>query len=253
MDIITKVPPEICIIRGLVPLTLEDLLESGILFIAEEAVNEIINTPVPIGEIYTLVKCSIIGEKERFTIDHEWRLDEPFEFWFELGKEIELEASYIPLGTTQPVISLSWSGTITVSTDIISIDLASSETEPIMTRVILNPPAGTCKEGEEITLTGELLGMLSEEHSTPYTFPIVGASIKIYDADIGLEDLKFGPDLLASGTTDLQGRFTVTWTCQVTDWILIWPERTVEIYASFEGNERLLSSSSQQYTVQVEE
>ena len=169
------------------------------------------------------------------------------------GKEIELEASYIPLGTTQPVISQSWSGTITVSTDIISIDLASSETEPIMTRVILNPPAGTCKEGEEITLTGELLGMLSEEHSTPYTFPIVGASIKIYDADIGLEDLKFGPDLLASGTTDLQGRFTVTWTCQVTDWILIWPERTVEIYASFEGNERLLSSSSQQYTVQVEE
>lgn len=122
----------------------------------------------------------------------------------------------------------------TVVTQIIQKMLPPAQTKPIKTVLTLDTPTRVVKAGSPITFTGKLV-----ESNTGK--PVSGAKIKIMDSDIGRDDL------LASGTTESEGRFSITWTAKKTD-----PrDNTAEVYAKFEGNDNYQPAKSEQFTVEI--
>jgi hypothetical protein len=66
--------------------------------------------------------------------------------------------------------------------------------------------------------------------------------VGIYDVDVGRDDL------LASGVTQTDGNFTITWKAKKTDAF----DNTAEIHAKFEGDEDHKRSVSKQYIVTID-
>jgi len=122
----------------------------------------------------------------------------------------------------------------TVVTQIIQKMIPPAQVKPIKTSLVLDTPPRSVPIGSTVTFTGRLA-----EDGTGK--PVIGAKVKILDSDIG------GDDLLASGSTDNEGRFNITWIAKKVD-----PhDNTVEIYARFDGNDDYQRSKSKQFTVEV--
>jgi len=106
------------------------------------------------------------------------------------------------------------------------------------TLLTLNTPSSSVGEGDTITFTGRLI-------RADTGAGIAYATVKIYDSDTWPTP----HDLLASGTTDAYGYFSISWVAKPMDWL----DRTVEIYAKYDGSSVYNSSTSSQYTVTVTE
>jgi len=98
------------------------------------------------------------------------------------------------------------------------------------TILILNRSLHRVRIGSTITFSGRLFGNVTGEG-------LENAKIGIYESDGAF--LKETP--LASGNTSILGGFNIDWTVKKMDW---W-DNSIEIYAKFEGEERLRASSSQ--------
>ncbi len=104
----------------------------------------------------------------------------------------------------------------------------------VETVLTLDPPPSTAAKGSTVTFTGRLV--------EAYTgIPVAGAVIKIYESDVGFDDL------MVSGTTRSDGGFSIEWTAKKMDW---W-DKTAETYAKFDGTTLYAPSRSSQYTITV--
>jgi 5-hydroxyisourate hydrolase-like protein (transthyretin family) len=122
----------------------------------------------------------------------------------------------------------------TVVTQIIQKMRPPAQHKPIKTSLILDTLPRTIPIGLPVTFTGRLV-------ETGTGKPVSGVNIRILDSDIG------GDDLLASGTTENEGRFSITWTARKTD-----PhDNTAEAYAKFEGNDDYQQSKSKQFVIEI--
>jgi hypothetical protein len=102
------------------------------------------------------------------------------------------------------------------------------EGRQIITRLILDPIPEKVSLDMEIEFTGRL-------EESPSMTPLLGMRVEIMEKDIGRDDL------LASGTTDEGGRYSIPWNVTMVDWI----DETMEIYAKFEGTKRYRDSKSE--------
>ncbi|MEM2507554.1 MAG: mechanosensitive ion channel family protein [Nitrososphaeria archaeon] len=106
--------------------------------------------------------------------------------------------------------------------------------KPLKTLLILEEPPKSVKAGTTITLKGRLIEAESGK-------PIPNMVIKIFDKDVGKDDL------LAIGHTNGDGFFNIEWEATKTDLL----DNTVELFAKFEGNEDYRQSKSNLYVVEV--
>ena len=121
-----------------------------------------------------------------------------------------------------------------IVTQIIQRKLPKAIMKPARTMLILEAPVATAKKGSTVTFTGKLF----EEGGKPLS----GKTVGIYDVDVGRDDL------LASGVTQTDGNFTITWKAKKTDAF----DNTAEIRAKFEGDEDHKRSVSKQYVVTID-
>ena len=103
--------------------------------------------------------------------------------------------------------------------------------KPLKTTTILEKPPATAVKGTVVRFTGRLVETATED-------PIASKLVKIFDSDVGRDDL------LASGTTMNDGSFIIKWTAKKTG---RWD--ATEIYAEFEGDKSHKPSKSGKYTV----
>jgi len=122
-----------------------------------------------------------------------------------------------------------------VVTQIIQKKRPAAITKPIRTVLTLDAPPIRTAVGSSVVFIGEL----TEE---PTGDPVAGATVKIFERDVG------GDDLLASGNTQEDGSFKVEWTAKKTDPI----DNTAEVYAKFEGSDNHRKSESKQHVVTIE-
>jgi len=122
----------------------------------------------------------------------------------------------------------------TVVTQIIQKMKPPAQLKPIKTSLTLDFPPSSVSAGSPVIFTGKLVEVDTGK-------PVTGATIKIVDSDFGRDDL------LASGTTESDGRFSVKWIVKKTDL----RDNTAEIYANFEGNDDYQSSKSKQSVVEI--
>ena len=121
-----------------------------------------------------------------------------------------------------------------IVTQIIQRKLPKAIMKPARTMLILETPVATAKKGSTVTFMGKLF----EEGGRPLS----GKTVGIYDVDVGRDDL------LASGVTQIDGNFTITWIAKKTDAF----DNTAEILAKFEGDEDHKRSVSKQYIVTID-
>jgi len=121
-----------------------------------------------------------------------------------------------------------------VVAQIIQKKLPPKTPKPAKTVLTLDTPPISVATGSTVVFTGNL-----KESETGK--PVVGATIKIMERDIGREEL------LASGVTDSGGNFRIEWKAKKTDW----RDNTAEVYAKFEGNDDYREAKSEQYTVTI--
>lgn len=123
----------------------------------------------------------------------------------------------------------------TVVTQIIQKKKPPKQLKPIKTVLELEKPSEKVNVGATITFTGRLLELESGK-------PVPNALIKLMESDIG------GDDLLGSGITDSEGRFSIAWIARKMD-----PhDKTAEIYAKFEGNEDYQPSRGKVFVLKIE-
>jgi small conductance mechanosensitive channel len=122
----------------------------------------------------------------------------------------------------------------TVVTQTIHKKMPPIESKPVKTILTLDPPSANVAEGVAIIFAGKLVEAATGK-------ALAGETIAIYDSDVG-ED-----DLLASGTTESDGTFTIGWKAEKVDPF----DNTAEIYARFEGDDDNRSSKSDRFVVKV--
>jgi hypothetical protein len=122
----------------------------------------------------------------------------------------------------------------TVVTQIIHKKTPSVKTTHVHTVLTLQPPPRTVTAGAPVTITGNLREAESET-------PVPNATINLYDRDWRLDDR------LASGKTDPDGRFSMTWIARQTD---RWDDYT-ELYVLFDGTDVHRRSASKPYTIEL--
>ena len=106
-----------------------------------------------------------------------------------------------------------------------------SEPTYYTTSITLNRIPNSVRDGDSVTFTGQLASG---------KYAVNGAIIKIKEAD-------FGPDqTLASGYTDSNGRFSITWTAREGS-----VETDFDIYATFEGSSNYKKSKSSEQVMSV--
>ena len=120
----------------------------------------------------------------------------------------------------------------TVVTQIIQRKKTPITSEPAKTILILDPPPNNVAEDSKVVFTGKLAKAATGN-------PIADKTIKIFESDIGRDDL------LASGITEHDGSFKIEWVVKKSDrW-----GNTVEIYARFDGDDANTHSTSNKYTI----
>jgi hypothetical protein len=121
-----------------------------------------------------------------------------------------------------------------VVTQIIQKIKSTKTQKPISTVLSLNPPSSIVLAGSKIEFIGKLL-----EHNTGE--PISDMNIRLYESDMGLDDL------IGSGKTVDNGQFNIEWKATKVDW----RDRTAEVYVKFEGNADYGESRSSQYEIKM--
>jgi hypothetical protein len=109
-------------------------------------------------------------------------------------------------------------------------ELLSMSKAPV--RIILDQPVNSTLAGSIVTFTGRLINEVTGEGVTQ-------ATIEIYESDWIISEL------LAIGTTNIDGTFSISWIAQKGDW---W-DATTEVYAKFEGTSVYESSQSEQFVI----
>jgi len=104
------------------------------------------------------------------------------------------------------------------------------------TTLILDEPPRNVKKDSAIAFSGKLIGADTGEG-------IPRAKIDLYESDRPL--LK--DDYMASGHTRSNGTFNIEWKSEKMDW---W-DKTVEVYAKYEGTASLKPSRSNQYRISL--
>ena len=123
----------------------------------------------------------------------------------------------------------------TVVSQIIQKESTDLPQKPIRTSLLLDPPREIVDEGAVIKFTGKILETKTEK-------PVSDSIIKIFDSDLGLDDP------IESGESDEDGSFKIEWIAkQIDRW-----DKTVEIYAKFEGDENHRSSESKKHVINLE-
>ena len=107
----------------------------------------------------------------------------------------------------------------------------------INTILTLNAPSSAPK-GETVTFTGRLT-------RADTGAGIAYVTIRVYDSDTWPDS----DDLLASGTTNANGYYSITWVAESADW---W-DSTTEAVAKFDGIDSFNSSMSSVYTINITE
>lgn len=123
----------------------------------------------------------------------------------------------------------------TIVTQIIKKKLPGVSLKPLRTLTLLIEPPSKAVKGSVIVLSGKLVEQESDR-------PIAEKVIKIFDQDIGRDDL------LSSGITNADGTFEISWKVRKTDVL----DNTVEIYAKFEGDDNYRCSNSKVFTLTVQ-
>ena len=106
--------------------------------------------------------------------------------------------------------------------------------EKVGTTLTLYVSTASPTEGQTVTFTGKLT-------RNDTSAGVSGATIEIYDDDL------IGDDLMASGTTDSNGNYSITWTATSMDPT----DRVVEDYAKFGGTSQLSGSQTSVYSLPV--
>ncbi len=136
--------------------------------------------------------------------------------------------------TTEPVAKFE--GTASFNSSMSSV-YTINITEKPGTTLTLSAPS-TAVEGTTVTFTGRLT-------RNDTGAGVEGVTVKIWDSDT----LPDTDDLLASGTTDSNGDYSITWTAEAADpW-----DSTTEPVAKFDGSTQLKSSMSSVYTINITE
>jgi small-conductance mechanosensitive channel len=105
---------------------------------------------------------------------------------------------------------------------------------PTPTTLTLDQLPKNVKVGETIVLSGKLT-------ETGNGKPLVEATVRILDRDIGKDDL------LGEGATDVEGSYRIDWEVRRVDKF----DDTAEINAKFEGDEDHRSCNTKQYVIEV--
>jgi hypothetical protein len=122
------VPPALCIAKVVspIPLSLDDMIQTGFVTLSEDVIKEITGVAVPVSKIVTalqIVQC-LYGTEDKVEIVGNWQFGQPQTYYFALDRNAKLEAEYqyVPLGTTSPVTETGqWQGTIDQSLDSIIV------------------------------------------------------------------------------------------------------------------------------------
>ena len=149
------------------------------------------------------------------------------------GKVKEIKLMHVVLETEDSENDiLIPSGTIV--TQIIKKKLPKVSPQPMKTVISLDEPSPNLAKGSTVVFTGRLF----EEETGK---PVGERTVQILDEDIGRDDV------LASGATNAEGRFAISWKARKTDVL----DNTVEIYAKFGGDNKYRGSNSDVFSVTV--
>jgi hypothetical protein len=120
----------------------------------------------------------------------------------------------------------------TVVTQIIQKQKPPTVTKPVETSLTLNPPPCNVAVGSTVTFIGKLVEAESETS-------IACSTINIFDSDVERDDL------IASGISESNGRFSIRWIAKKVDrW-----DNTIEIYAKFDGDDEHRPSKSNHHSI----
>mgnify|MGYP002153775694 CR=1 FL=1 len=127
------VPTHVCLARTVVPLTIEDMVETGFVELTEEVVTQIAGKYVPISYVVMaveVVQCFIDPGEDMVQIDRDWKFDQPQKLYFALDRDAKLEAvfEWFPPDTTMSVKEIGeWRGPVSGSTNQITIAIGSKD------------------------------------------------------------------------------------------------------------------------------
>jgi len=122
----------------------------------------------------------------------------------------------------------------TVVTQIIQKKKPPVTPKLVKTILILDSPSSSVAEGSTLIFTGKLVEAITRN-------PVADKTIKIFESDVG------GDDFLASGITESDGSFSIKWTAKKMDRL----GSTVEVYATFEGDDVNRHASSNKYCIML--
>jgi hypothetical protein len=105
---------------------------------------------------------------------------------------------------------------------------------PIRTTITLEQPPQKVRTREMVAFTGRLAETESEK-------PLINSIVRLYDRDIGKDDL------LGEGLTDAKGNYSIQWKVKKVDFL----DDAAEVYVKFKGDEEHRASNSKQFTVEL--
>jgi small-conductance mechanosensitive channel len=106
---------------------------------------------------------------------------------------------------------------------------------PVQTLLTLDPLPITVVEGSMVEFSGRLVEAETGK-------PVSTVDIEICESDFG------GDNAIVLGNSGDDGEFMFEWKSEKVDWM----DRTVEVYAKFQGNMDYMESKSQQYEIKLE-
>jgi small conductance mechanosensitive channel len=123
-----------------------------------------------------------------------------------------------------------------VLSQVIQKDRPSLKMGPIPTTITLEKPPQKVREGEMVAFTGRLA-------ETDSGRPLAKSVVRLYDRDIGKDDL------LSEVLTDAEGKYSIEWKAKKVDFL----DDAAEVFTKFKGDEEHRASNSKQFTVEVEQ
>jgi small conductance mechanosensitive channel len=105
---------------------------------------------------------------------------------------------------------------------------------PIPTTITLEQPPQKVRTGEMVMFKGRLA-------ETESGRPLTNSSVRLYDRDIGKDDL------LGEALTNVEGNYSIEWKAKRVDFL----DDAAEVFIKFKGDEEHRASSSKQFTIEV--
>jgi preprotein translocase subunit Sss1 len=121
-----------------------------------------------------------------------------------------------------------------VLSQVIQKDRPGMKMGPTPTMITLDQPSQKVRAGEIVVFTGRLADTVSGT-------PLIDSTVKLYDRDIGKDDL------LGEGVTDVEGNYSIVWKAKKIDFL----DAAAEVYIKFEGDEEHKKSITEQFTIEI--